>query len=202
MPFIPKTLLIVALAALPFQAFSQTATGETTVNITIPGRLIFSYYSIVNVDIPADVFDAIVLGGDIDGALGDLGSVELTAINVDGTFSVDANIPLVDSGATLTNVTLVLQNVWSLSSTRDGTISPSITTAALTHEDDGASSISLSNILVSSTANTTASNPFAFIRTGLGSAVSGHVHLAMNLENALSSGSYNGGVYELLVELD
>lgn len=206
MPFLTKTILAATLAALPFQAFAQDATGETIVNIRIPGRLIFEYYATVNVDIPANVFDQIVLGGDIDNAAnGPQGAtLELEAMNDNGDFSIDAEIDLVDPTATLTNLTLVLNNVWSLAANRDGTITPSITTAILDHEDDGSSSITLSNILVSSSTNTTAANPFTFERTGLGanSAMSGNVHLTLNLTNALAAGLYEGGVYELAIDLD
>ena len=200
---IAKTVLILLLAMLPAEIFAQTASGSTTVNITIPGRLRFEYYATVNVDIPAGVFDEVILGGGLTASQSQGATGTLTAVDDDGAFSVDADIDEVDLNATLTNVNLVIENVWSLTATRNGTVTPSITTGTLNHSGAAeTSTIVMTAIQASSSQNATFANPLSFNRTGLGNAMTGNVQLTLDLSNANASGTYEGGVYELVVALD
>lgn len=192
--FQKKLVLAAVLAAalgsaLPLgQASAATATGQTKFTVALQPVLILDYYQQIDLTV-----DAATLGT-LAGTSANLSATKGITASASGT-ALSGDAALSTSASGLSNVSLTLNNVWSLRSilAKSSTTSVSIglgatssgSAATLTAGTDSSSTIGLSN------PGTTSTVPNG--GTGFASPVYGNVTMTMDLSNAKTADTYSGG---------
>ncbi|HEU4670455.1 MAG TPA: hypothetical protein VFR91_07090 [Dyella sp.] len=191
-----KTRLLLAAAiavslgaALPAdQASAATATGQTKFTVALQPVLVLDYYQEIDLTVNSAALTALAgTSTNLTATKGITASASGTALTGDAALSTN--------GGGLSNISLTLNNVWSVrsilakSSTTTVNIglgaSSSGATATLKASTDNSSTIGLSN------PGTTSSVPNG--GTGFASPVYGNVTMTMDLSNAKTADTYSGG---------
>jgi hypothetical protein len=192
--FQKKIVLAAVLAAalgstLPAgQASAATATGQTKFTVALQPVLVLDYYQQIDLTVNSAALTTLA------GTSANLSNSKAITASASGT-ALTGDAALSTSGASLSNVSLTLNNVWSVRSilAKSSTTTVAIglgatssgTTATLTAGTDTSSTIGLSN------PGTTSTVPNG--GTGFATPVYGNVTMTMDLSNAKTADTYSGG---------
>lgn len=192
--FQKKILLAAVLAAalgsaLPAgQASAATATGQTKFTVALQPVLVLDYYQQIDLTVNSAALTTLA------GTSTNLSASKAITASASGT-ALTGDAALSTSAAGLTNVSLTLNNVWSvrsiLAKSSKTTVAIGLgatssgTTATLTADTDTSSTIGLSS------PGTTSTVPNG--GTGFATPVYGNVTMTMDLSNAKTADTYSGG---------
>jgi hypothetical protein len=192
--FQKKILLAAVLAAalgsaLPAgQASAATATGQTKFTVALQPVLVLDYYQQIDLTVNSAALTTLA------GTSTNLSASKAITASASGT-ALTGDAALSTSAAGLTNVSLTLNNVWSvrsiLAKSSKTTVAIGLgatssgTTATLTAGTDTSSTIGLSS------PGTTSTVPNG--GTGFATPVYGNVTMTMDLSNAKTADTYSGG---------
>jgi hypothetical protein len=192
--FQKKIVLAAVLAAalgsaLPVgQASAATATGQTKFTVALQPVLVLDYYQQIDLTVNSAALTTLA------GTSANLSDSKAITASASGT-ALTGDAALSTSGASLSNVSLTLNNVWSVRSilAKSSTTTVAIglgatssgSTATLTAGTDTSSTIGLSN------PGTTSTVPNG--GTGFATPVYGNVTMTMDLSNAKTADTYSGG---------
>lgn len=192
--FQKKIVLAAVLAAalgsaLPAgQASAATATGQTKFTVALQPVLVLDYYQQIDLSVNSAALTTLA------GTSANLSASKAITASASGT-ALTGDAALSTSAAGLTNVSLTLNNVWSvrsiLAKSSKTTVAIGLgatssgTTATLTAGTDTSSTIGLSN------PGTTSTVPNG--GTGFATPVYGNVTMTMDLSNAKTADTYSGG---------
>lgn len=192
--FQKKILLAAVLAAalgsaLPAgEASAATATGQTKFTVALQPVLVLDYYQQIDLTVNSAALTTLA------GTSTNLSASKAITASASGT-ALTGDAALSTSAAGLTNVSLTLNNVWSvrsiLAKSSKTTVAIGLgatssgTTATLTAGTDTSSTIGLSS------PGTTSTVPNG--GTGFATPVYGNVTMTMDLSNAKTADTYSGG---------
>ncbi|RUR31950.1 hypothetical protein ELY33_06980 [Vreelandella andesensis] len=177
---------------------SQAQVGVEVI-IGMPGIAILNYNEVVEVDIPAAALTALI-GGTVagDAQAFEEGTAAAVATENAGELQADFAIDVTEpTTIDFTNITLLLQNVWSVRGINNGDIEVVAAAGDQQTLTNGAASIVTSNPNVPQAA-------FAAPGMNPNNAFKGDVRLNLDLSDATAVGNYDGGgqsTYTLTVNL-
>jgi len=180
-----KRSLLAAAALVAMGTQANAASGQTSVSFNFPNIVILHYISSVTFDVPA----AALGNGAIDeGSGGTLNSFSSP------TISGNANVGVTISTA-LNGYKGTINNAWAVRGiTASGNIQMQIAVGTQT-ATNGTSTVTISNLTMSSGSNSGAQFNIAAPGFAASSAVYGNVHMDLDFSQVTTTGSHTGATY-------